>query len=143
MREDIIKEMNSQLDRLSSPGQRIFALMLNNAERLLEFQLESAQRYAHLNFLQLRDMLQVRDPQSLQTYLENQNRYASQYSRCLSEDAENLADIGRDFTSQAQKVAQQNMTSLTEAARRAGSRLEQAGQQAAGAQARGERRHSA
>lgn len=131
MREDTVKEMNAQLDRISAPGQRMMALMLNNAERLADFQMEALQKYSHLAFVQLRDMLEVRDPHSLQGYLEKQNRYASEYSRYLSEDAENLANIGRDFSSQAQKVTQQNMTNFTEAARRAGSRMEQQAEQTA------------
>ncbi|KAB7623723.1 phasin family protein [Alkalilimnicola sp. S0819] len=119
MHEERLKQMNAQLDRISAPMHRMTALMINSAERMTDFQLKAAQKYSHLAFVQWRDALEVRDPQSLQGYLEKQNRYANEYSRCLSEDAEALADIGQDFSSQVQRVMQQNMDSMTEAARRA------------------------
>lgn len=117
-----MQEFNQQMDRMVMPFQRYGALVMNSFERVTRFQLSAAQTYSHFIMSQCRDAMEIRDQQSLREFFDKQSNAVRELSRKMAEDTETLASIGQEFASQAQRVAEQNvrtMTDMTQAMERA------------------------
>lgn len=110
-----LTDMNEQIDRLATPAQRFGALMLDSMERLSDVQLGLMRSYTHYSICQWRDALEVRDPQSLQAYIEKRGEAARELGEQLSENAQTFMAIGQDFASRAGWVAQRNVERFADA----------------------------
>ena len=114
MFENIFEKTNVQFAELLGPARKFNALVLDNLEKVANFQLEAARSYTGLGIEQLRSALEVSDAQSLQAYVASQQKAAEAVSKKLSSDAETLAALSKDFTVEVQKLAQENVTSLAQ-----------------------------
>jgi phasin family protein len=114
MFEEMFQKTNVQFGELFAPARKFNALVVDNLEKVTKFQLEALRSYADLGIEQLRGALEVNDAQSLQAYVSNQQKVAETVSKKLSSDAETFAALSKDFTVEVQKLAQENVTSLTQ-----------------------------
>ncbi|WP_181919194.1 phasin family protein [Alkalilimnicola ehrlichii] len=109
-----VREFNQQMDRMVLPAQRVGALMMNNIERMAQFQLNTMQAYSHIAFRQWRDALEIRDQQSLREFFGKQSECMREVGKKMAEDTEVLASIGQEFARQAQHVAEENVRTMTD-----------------------------
>lgn len=105
--QDIIS--NANLENLIGPARKFNALVVDNAEKMVSLQLESARSYTDLGIKQLRDALEVSDAKSFQDYVSNQAEVAKTVAEKAQKDAQKLADIGQSFATEWQKLAQENI----------------------------------
>ncbi len=115
MYEEMLKNANAQFGELLAPARKLNALLLDNAEKLSSFQLEAMRSYLDLSLSQVRGALEVNDIQSLQAYVGNQSKVAETFGQKLSEDASNLAHMGKEFGAEVQKLAQENVAVFSQA----------------------------
>lgn len=106
---------NGIADRLTQPGRELSALMVDNTEKLVNLQLEAVRVYTDIGLSQLRAMVSVSDPESLQRYLASQANVAETVVKRAAEHAETVAGIGNDFANDASRIASENVTSLRDA----------------------------
>lgn len=142
MREDLTREASAQMERLTLPAQRMASMVLNNVERLTDFQLELMQSYTHFTMEQWRDALNVHDARSLREYMEKQNRSAQELGRKLAESTRDFLSIGEDFSREAGRWAQQGMQAAVDVTRQTVSRAEREGRRTAEAAEEGARRNA-
>lgn len=128
MYEEMFEKANAQFGEAMAPARKFNALLLDNMEKLANFQLEAVRSYTDLSLSQLRSALEISDAQSLQAYVSNQSKVAETFGQKLAEDANTLASLSKDFGAEVQKLAQENVTVLTQVA--------QSGQQKAAAAAK-------
>jgi len=119
MYEEVFEKFTSQAQEFSAPARRFTSVVVDNVEKLISFQLETARSYAELGLEQLRAALEisVTDPQSVQTYVSNQAKVANTVGQKITDDAKTLAGIGQNFSSEIQKLAKENATFLADIAK--------------------------
>lgn len=108
--QDMLANMN--VDKLVEPVRRYNALVVDNAGKLLEIQLESARSYADLGIKQLRDVTEISDLKTFQAYWSNQAEVAKTVAERAQQDARKVAEIGQGFTAELQNLVQENITAL-------------------------------
>ncbi|MCC5810152.1 MAG: TIGR01841 family phasin [Ectothiorhodospiraceae bacterium] len=119
MYDDIIKQANSQLEQFIAPSRKVSGLYVDYFAKLTAYNLEAAKAYSDLSVEQLRSLSKVSDVKSLQSFVDSQTKTAKTISEKLSQDANTLAGLGKDFSAELQKVAQENVTTLSNKAAKA------------------------
>ncbi|MBA1146833.1 phasin family protein [Ectothiorhodospiraceae bacterium WFHF3C12] len=102
-------------ERLGRPGRKLSALMVDNAEKLVNLHLDAARVYTDIGLSQLRAVLSIHDPESLQQYVANQATVAESVVKRATEDAETVAGIGNDFANDASRIASENVSAIRDA----------------------------
>lgn len=95
-----------------APVQKLSALGLANAEKLTALQIKSFEAYSKLALSQIKAALSVQDADSLQTYLADQQKAVKTVSDKLVADAKSIAELGEEFTAEAQKVAKESFEAV-------------------------------
>ena len=112
-----LNNINEQIQKLVvAPTQAFVSLSVDQAERLVNLQVETANDYVELGFKQLRAALDVKDPQGLQAYVEGSRKVAENLGERVKGDAEKVVSLQREFAEKAQQLAQENVTNFSKAA---------------------------
>lgn len=114
--QDLFTKSTAQLASLTAPAKKLNALAVDNFEKLAQFQLENAKAYTDLSVEQLRAALDVNDAKSLQAFVSNQQKVAKTVGEKLTADAQTLAALGKQFATEVQKLAQENVATFANAA---------------------------
>lgn len=114
MYEQIVAQFNNQFGNVLAPAQKFNALVVANVEKLVQFQLAAVETYSQIGLQQLRAALEVRDPQSLQAYVSNQQQVAKVVGEKLANDAKALAGLGQAFGAEVQQLVKENVALLGE-----------------------------
>lgn len=116
MQENIINAFAEQAKSMYSPLTKLNTLMVENIEKMTEFQLNSIKSYADLSIDQLKKASDVKDADSLRNFSSSQNEVAATVNKKIMEDAKSLADIANDFKSQIETVWKDSTTVAPKAA---------------------------
>lgn len=116
MQENIINAFAEQAKSMYSPLTKLNTLMVENIEKMTEFQLNSIKSYADLSIDQLKKASDVKDADSLRNFSSSQNEVAATVNKKIMEDAKSLADIANDFKSQIETVWKDSTTVASKAA---------------------------
>lgn len=119
MYEDMFENVNQQFSEVLGPARRFNLLLLDSAEKLADLNLKSARAYGDLVLQQWRAATEISDVDGLRGYLSEQGKLAETMSQRLTEDANRLTNISRDFGTELQKLAQDNVTLLHRTAEKA------------------------
>jgi phasin family protein len=115
MQENIINAFAEQAKSMYSPLTKLNTLMVENIEKMTEFQLNSIKSYADLSIDQLKKASDVKDADSLRNFSSSQNEVAATVNKKIMEDAKSLADIANDFKSQIETVWKDSTTVASKA----------------------------
>lgn len=113
--QEQINQSTQQLQKALEPARKLNALLLDHTERLIHLNLDAARAYTALASEQMRSALEIRDPEALQSYLNNQSKVAQTVGNRISEDTSAIAEMGKEMGEQVQQIAQENAATLTEA----------------------------
>ncbi|WP_338073452.1 phasin family protein [Billgrantia kenyensis] len=100
---------------LLGPARAYATLSLEYTEKLVAAQLDAAKSYTDTSLAQARSLLDVRDADSLRTYVEKQQQFATNISERLKNDAEKVVSLNQDFFQQSQKLAESNLKQAQQA----------------------------
>ena len=103
-------------DSFIEPGRRMAQLMLDQTDRLVEFQMDCARTYNGMALEELRAALSVSDGDSLRKFIERHNKIMATATRRMGEDLKAVADMGRAFGDEARKVGEENLKTVAESA---------------------------
>ena len=81
MYQEIIEIYTAQAEKLFAPAQQFARLSLSNSEKLYALQLEIAQSYVDLGVEQLKALIEVKDPESLQAFISKSGRRCQECQR--------------------------------------------------------------
>ncbi len=108
MYEDIINKTQAQFQDAFAPAKKFSSLLIDQIAKVTDFQVNALRSYADLSIEQLRAASKVSDQKSLQDYVSNQSKVAKTVGEKLTADANTLADFGKEFGAEVQKLAQEN-----------------------------------
>jgi phasin family protein len=113
MDTNILATLTEQSKSFMAPVQKLNTIAIANTEKLVVFQMESLQKYAELGLAQWKAAAEVNDPQSFVNYLTAQGARLTDVGKEIVADTKQAYQLGMDFLSEAQKVAQANVASVT------------------------------
>jgi phasin family protein len=113
MNTDILATLTEQTKSFMAPVQKLNTIAIANTEKLVAFQTASVQKYAELGLAQWKAAAQVSDPESLMTYVTAQGARMTDVGEQVMADAKQTYQLGMDLLSEAQKVTQENVASVT------------------------------
>ncbi len=112
--QDQLNKSMQQFQKMMEPSRKLNALLLDHAEKVAHLNIEAARSYTELAMEQMRKALEVRDPESFQSYLNDQGKVVQTVSNKITEDATQLADISKSTGEEVQKLAQENVAVISE-----------------------------
>jgi phasin family protein len=114
MDTDIFATLTQQSKSFMAPVQKLNNIAIANTEKVIAFQTANLQKYARVGIAQWKAAAQVNDPESLLAYVTAQGARLTDVSGEIVADTKQAYQLGVDFLSEAQKVAQENVASVTE-----------------------------
>ncbi|NVK39034.1 MAG: phasin family protein [Gammaproteobacteria bacterium] len=104
MQENIMNAFTEQAKSFYSPLNKLSALMVENMEKMTEFQLESIKSYADITMSQMKKAIDVKDVESLRSFSTSQAEAASTVNKKIMEDAKSLSDLATDFKDKVEAI---------------------------------------
>ena len=114
MYEKLLAQLSEQSQKMAEPINEITTLTVDYIEKLSQFQVNAVKAYTDLGLDQLKNMASVKDPDTLQTYINSQTEMAAQVGKKLADDAKALAQLGEVFAEDIQNLAKKDLARLTE-----------------------------
>lgn len=104
---------NTQFATLTAPVKKLNTLAIDNFEKLAQLQLDNAKSYAELGLSQLRAALEISDAKGFQAYISGQQQTAKTIGDKIAKDATVVGDLAKQFTSELQKLVQEQAQTLS------------------------------
>ncbi len=114
MYENLLQQLSEQSQKMTAPVTEITSLTVEYMEKLSQFQVEAVKAYTSLGMDQLKNVAAIKDPESLQSFISQQNDVASTVSKKIAEDAKVLSKLGEVFAADIQNLAKKDLARLTE-----------------------------
>jgi len=104
MQDNIINAFSEQAKTMYAPLTKFNELMVQNMEKMTEFQLNTIKSYAELSIDQMKKAVEVKDVESLRTFSTSQVEVASNVNKKIMEDAKTLSDMATDFKDKMEAI---------------------------------------
>lgn len=104
MQENIMNAFTEQAKSFYSPLNKLSTLMVENMEKMTEFQLESIKSYADITMSQMKKAVDVKDVETLRSFSTSQAEAVSTVNKKIMEDAKSLSDLATDFKEKVEAI---------------------------------------
>ena len=115
MQDNIINAFAEQAKSMYAPLTKMNALMVDNMEKMTDFQLSTIKSYAELSLDQMKKAVEIKDVESLRTFSSAQAEVASTVNKKIMEDAKTLSDLANDFKGQVESIWKEATAETTKA----------------------------
>jgi len=115
MQDNIINTFAEQAKSMYAPLTKLNTLMVDNMEKMTEFQLSTIKSYADLSIEQMKKAVEIKDVESLRTFSSAQAEVASTVNKKIMEDAKTLSDLANDFKGQVESIWKEATTEAPKA----------------------------
>jgi len=104
MQENIINAFTEQAKNFSAPMAKFNSLLVDNMEKMTEFQLNTIKSYASISIGQIKSAADVKDAESMKTFSSSQAEVAATVNKKIMEDAKAISEMANDFKSQVEAI---------------------------------------
>lgn len=115
MTNEIFEKFTTQVQTVFAPVQEFNKLYVYNIEKLFEIQLNSARDYTEICLEQMRSASEITDQKALESFLSKQGETFKTIGEKVIADSQAVANIGSQFSAEAQKIAEKSVESATTA----------------------------
>ncbi len=115
MTNEIFEKFTAQVQTFIAPVQELNKLYIYNIEKLFEIQLNSARDYTEICLEQMRSASDITDQKALESFLSKQGETFKTISEKVIADSQAVANIGTEFSSEAQKIAEKSVEAASAA----------------------------
>ena len=113
-------QVNEQIEKTVMGPMRAYAtLAMDHLEKMAEVQYDAAKAYTDFGMQQMRSALDIKSPEDVQAYLQEQQKAAETMGNRLKGDAEKVVALNQEFAEKAQKTVEENAKTVTENASKA------------------------
>ncbi|RXE48889.1 phasin family protein [Chromohalobacter israelensis] len=128
MQDKMFSAFSEQTRGFFEPMRKFNGLMLDNMERMTEYQLDAMKRYSQLGVERMRAASEVKDAEGMRDFTTQQADMLNALSKQMLEDARAMAEISLKFKSELEDMmaeagqnaadqASENMKSASESAK--------------------------
>ncbi len=93
-----------QAKNFSEPMAKFNTLLVDNMEKMMDFQLNTIKSYASINIGQIKKAADVKDAESLRTFSSAQAEVAATVNKKIMEDAKSISDMANDFKAKVEGI---------------------------------------
>lgn len=104
MQDKTFDAFNEQTRQFFEPMRKLNSLMLQNMERVSEYQMESLKRYSQMGTERLRDATEINDAESLRDFGTRQAEMMNALSQQMLEDARTLGEMSLKFKAELEQL---------------------------------------
>lgn len=112
MQEKVMNAFAEQTKNLYAPLRKMNALLVENMEKMTEFQLDALKSYSQAGINQIKQANEVRDTESMRDFSTSQAELMSSISKKLLEDAKTMADMSMEFKSEVEKLMEESRSQV-------------------------------
>lgn len=116
MQDKIMNAFTEQTKNMYAPMRKMNALMVENMEKMTDFQIEALKSYSKMGVNQLKNATEIKDAESVRDFTASQAELMSTLSKKVLEDAKSMADMTMEFKQEVEKIVEESRTSATAAA---------------------------
>lgn len=109
MTNEIFEKFTAQVQTVLAPVQELNKLYFYNVEKLVEIQLNSARDYAEICLDQFRSVSEINDQKGLEAFITKQGETFKHIGEKVIADSQAVANIGTEFSTEAQKIAEKSV----------------------------------
>ncbi|GEN29267.1 hypothetical protein HVA01_29130 [Halovibrio variabilis] len=110
-------EMNQQFDNMfMAPVRAYMALSIDYSEKMLNAQMDASKAYVDTGIAQMRQMMDIKDPEGLRSYMEGQQNVVKELAERAKGDADKVVSLQQDFIQKSQKITEDNVKQAQTAA---------------------------
>lgn len=110
MQETILNAFSEQAKSMFTPLAKFNSLMVENMEKLTEFQINAAKGYAEMGLAQMKSAAEIKDLESARNFTSAQAETASTLNKKVIEDAKILSDMALNFKAQIEGIMEEVRT---------------------------------
>lgn len=107
MQDKIMNAFAEQTRNLYAPLRKLNSLLVENMEKMTQFQLETLKTYGQTGFDNMRQANEVKDVETMREFTSAQAELMSSLSKKILEDAKTLADMSMDFKAEVESVLEE------------------------------------
>jgi len=111
MQENILNAFAEQAKTMYAPMSKFNTLVVDNMEKMTEFQLNAIKSYADLGLDQMKKASDVKDADSMRAFTASQAEVASSLNKKIMDDAKALSDMAMDFKTQVETLMEEARSS--------------------------------
>lgn len=104
MQENFMNAFTEQAKSFYTPLNKLSTLMVDNMEKMTEFQINTIKSYADITMGQMKKAVDVKDAETMRDFSSSQAEAASTINKKIMEDAKTLSDLATDFKSQVETI---------------------------------------
>ncbi len=104
MQENLINAFSKQAKNMYAPLSKFNSLMVDNMEKMTEFQINTIKSYADIGMGQIKSVTQIKDAESLQSFSSSQAEVAAQVNKKIMDDAKVLSEMANDFKGKIEAI---------------------------------------
>ena len=93
MQDNMMDAFNAQTKQMFEPMRKINSLMLNNMEKMTQYQLEAMKRYSQMGTERIRSATEIQDAESLRDFGTKQAEMMNELSQQMQEDARVMSEM--------------------------------------------------
>lgn len=112
MNYNLFENMNQQQQNMLATLQKLNKLAVSNVEKMTVLQMNTLRNYSDLTVQQMQAIAEVKSPQQLQDYLNQQTESVKAMAEKIVADAKAAAELGVEFNTEAQKIAQDTLANV-------------------------------
>ena len=116
MQDKIMNAFAEQTKNMYAPMRKMNALMVENMEKMTEFQIEALKSYSKMGVNQLKNATEIKDAESVRDFTASQAELMSTLSKKVLEDAKSMADMTMEFKQEIEKIVEESRASAAPAA---------------------------
>ncbi|WP_417596561.1 phasin family protein [Oceanospirillum sp.] len=110
MQDKIMNAFAEQTKNMYAPMRKMNALMVENMEKMTEFQIEALKSYSKMGVNQLKNATEIKDADSVRDFSASQAELMSTLSKKVLEDAKSMADMTMEFKQEVEKIVEESRT---------------------------------
>ncbi|MDT8895345.1 phasin family protein [Halomonas sp. I1] len=104
MQDKMIDAFNEQAREFFTPMRKLNTLMLDNMERVTQYQLDAMKRYSQMGSSRLRDAADVSDAEQFRDFGTRQVEMMTELSNQMLEDARAMSEMSLRFKSELEAL---------------------------------------
>ncbi len=116
MQNEAFNSIFEQAQSAMGPVVKANKLAVSNFEKLVSFQMAAVQGYVDMGLKQLKSAVEVSSIEDLQNLMNTQVEYLASLRQKMLDDAKAIADLGNGFKADFDKLAEENVSEISDKA---------------------------
>jgi len=104
MQDKMMDAFNTQTRQMFEPMRKVNSLMLNNMEKMTQYQLEAMKRYSQMGTDRMRSASEIDDADDLREFAAKQAEMLNELSQQMQEDAKTMGEMSMEFKAEMEKL---------------------------------------